>query len=338
MWRSSDTRAGPTFRFTESLEMHSAYGTRLLSIGEIFDRAVHVTIANLLLFVAIIGVVEVPARAVIDWTSRAGLSRSFGVEGKMVADPRLLINYFTLMNDPHATAVNWSGLLWYLASLLPLSLAVAAASIASLQFLSGEMPKMRVAYRSAIRRLAPVIGASILSWVTYLIGTAAVAIVVVISLVVWFLIFQRGGGALAGASLDGFAAGSILTGLAIIAWLTPLANCTFAGAALYVTRPFRAFREAWTMTMSRGLRGRSLAFGAAFLALILVQELFRLIVCGFLSDVTHVPWVSFVASDAITLLALIFGMALAVVFYLDARNRVAVLQDPLANQENSRSQ
>jgi hypothetical protein len=126
--------------------------------------------------------------------------------------------------------------------------------------------------------------------------------------------------------------------VAAIALLTPFSNCIFAGAALYPIRPFRALREAWSMTMSRGLRGRSLAFGAAFLALILVQEFFRLIVCGFLSDVTHLPWLSFVASDALTLLALIFGMALAVVYYLDARNRVAILQDPLANQENSRSQ
>jgi preprotein translocase subunit SecG len=338
MWRSSDTCAGPTSRVTETDEMQSAFGSRLLSIGEIFDRAVHVTIANLLPFIAIVGLVEVPARAIIDWTSRVGLTRSFGVEGKMVADPRLLASYFTLMHDPHATAVNWSGLLWYLGSLIPFSLAIAAASIASHEFLSGETPKMVSAYRSAIRRLAPVIGASVLSWGTYTLGIAAVAVVVVVSLVVWFLLFQRGGGALAGASLDGFAAGSVFTALAAIAWLTPLANCTFVGAALYVIRPFKSLREAWKMTMSRGLRGRSLAFGAAFLALMLAQEFFRLIVCGFLSDVTHVPWISFVASDAITLLALIFGMALAVVYYLDARNRVALIQDPLAEQENSRSQ
>jgi hypothetical protein len=31
-------------------------------------------------------------------------------------------------------------------------------------------------------------------------------------------------------------------------------------------------------------------------------------------------------------------MALAVVFYLDARNRVGSLQDPLAERENSQSQ
>jgi hypothetical protein len=68
--------------------MHSGYGTRLLSIGEIFDRAVHLTIANLLPLAAIVGLVAVPVRAIADWIGRDGLSRSFGAAGKIVADPR----------------------------------------------------------------------------------------------------------------------------------------------------------------------------------------------------------------------------------------------------------
>src|SRR5471030_2752433 len=99
--------------------MHSAYGTRLLSIGEIFDRAVHLTIANLLLLTAIVGVVEVPARALIDWMSRGGLSRSFVIDGRIIADPRLLADYFTLIRDPNPH-VNWPVLVWYLAALFPL--------------------------------------------------------------------------------------------------------------------------------------------------------------------------------------------------------------------------
>jgi hypothetical protein len=318
--------------------MHSAHGTRLLSIGEIFDRAVHLTVANLLPLAAIVGLVAVPTRAVADWMDRDALSRSFGAEGKIVVDPRLLVNYFTLIRDPHAHSFNWPALLWVVASLLPLSLAVAAASIASQAFLNGERPELGAAYRSAIRRLAPVIGASMLVWAAYLAGIVAVFIAVSILWIAWVAILTIVGGTVTSSQIVVLTAVLGLAVVAAFAWLAPLGNCTFAGAALHMTRPFRALREAWTMTMSRGLRGRSLALGAAVLALAVAQQFIRLTLCGFLSDVTHWLWLSFVASDAITLLSLIFGIAIAVVFYLDARNRVGLLQDPLANRENSGSQ
>lgn len=318
--------------------MHSAHGTRLLSIGEIFDRAVHVTIANLLPLVAIVGIVAVPVRAIADWISRDALTRYFGAEGRIVADPRLFTNFLDLIRDPDPHSFNWPSQIWLVASLFPMSLAIAAASIASLTFLNGERPALGAAYRFAIRRLAPVVGASMLSWGVFVVGIVVVVIVLVAFIFVWLLTVKPEGGAIAGVTLIVFTAAMILSIFAVIASITPLANCTFAGAALYTIRPFTALREAWTMTMSRGLRGRTFALGAGLFAVTLAQGFIALALCGFLSNVTHSPWLSFVANDAITLLTLIFSAALAVVFYLDARNRVGFIQDPLAEQENSRSQ
>jgi hypothetical protein len=338
MLRSSDTRAGPTSRLPESREMHSAYGARLLSIGEIFDRAIHLTVANVLPLVAIVGLVAVPIRAIADWVDRDALNRSFRVYGQIVADPRLLASFFTLNRDPHPHPFNWWSVLWSLASLFPLSLAVAAASIASQKFLNGERTVLGSAYLTAIRRLAPVIGATILALATYLAALVAVAIVVFVFWFVLLFIVAAVGGPTNIVPVVGITAMVFFLFVTAIVWIIPLAYCTTTGAALYVIRPFQALREAWTMTMVRGLRARSLAFGAALVALVIVQELIRLALCGFLSDVTHSPWLSFVASDVITLLALIFGMALAVVFYLDARNRTSLIQDPLATHENSATQ
>jgi hypothetical protein len=172
---------------------------------------------------------------------------------------------------------------------------------------------------------------------TYLAAIFAVAITVFVFWFVWLLILAARGGATDSMPVAGIIAMVFFLVAAAIVWLIPLANCTTTGAALYARRPFQALREAWAMTMVRGMRGRSLAFGAALLALALVQLIIRMALCGFLLDVTHVPWLSFVASDAITLLVSIIGMALAVVFYLDSRNRTTLIQDPLAEQENSQA-
>ncbi|HEY7982196.1 MAG TPA: hypothetical protein VID19_12005 [Candidatus Eremiobacteraceae bacterium] len=317
--------------------MHSAYGTRQLSIGEIFDRAIHITIANLLPLAAIVGLVDVPIRAIADWLDRAALSRSYGAYGKIVADPRLLASFLTLTRDPHAHPFNWWTLLWTLVALFPLSLAVAAASIASQEFLRGDTPKLGAVYRSAIGRLGPVIGATMLALATYLVAILAVVIALFIFWFVWLFIVAVAGGPANTVPVAGITAMMFFFFAAAMVWIIPLTYCTTTGAALNAIRPFLAWREAWAMTMVRGLRARSLAFGAALLALVLVQEFIRLAVCGFLLDVTHVPLISFVISDAISLLALLIGMALAVVFYLDARNRVDLIQDPLAAQENSQA-
>jgi hypothetical protein len=318
--------------------MHSVFGTRLLSIGEIFDRAINLTVANLLPLVAIIALVDVPIRAIADWLDRGDLSRTFGAAGIIMKDPRQIANFFTLSRDPNAHAFNWFSLLWIVVSVIPLSFGTAAASIASQEFLMGGRPGFRTAYRSAIRRLGPVVGATILALATYLFAIVAAIIAVYVSLFVWLMILKAAHGVTNSLSLVGVTAMLFVVFAAAIMWIIPLANCTTTGAALYAIRPIRAFREAWAMTMVRGRRWRSLAFGAALIALALVQEFIWLAVCGFLSDVTHSTWLAFVASDAITLLGLIIGMALAVVFYLDARNRTALIQDPLAKRENSQSQ
>lgn len=315
--------------------MHSAYGTRLLSIGEIFDRAVHLTIANLLPLTAIVGLVFVPARAVTDWLSRDGYSRYFGVLGKIAADPRLLASYFSLMHDPNAKSVNWPSLIWFVFALIPMTLALAAASIASQAILKGESLKLGTAYRIAARRLAQVIGASFLTWAASAALIIAAVVAVSILWIIWVVILSIGGGSVGSSSVAGLTAALVLSLIAAVALLAPLADCTFAGAALNVVRPFQALREAWIMTMSRGLLGRSLALGAAILALTVAQLSVSSAVCGVLADVTHSTWLSFVAQDSISLLATIFGAALAVSFYLDARNRSGLIQDPLAERENA---
>ena len=90
--------------------------------------------------------------------------------------------------------------------------------------------------------------------------------------------------------------------------------------------------------MSRGVRGRSFVFGTAFIAFSVVEEFISAAVCGVLSDVTHSTWLSFVALDVTSLLALIFTTALAVVYFLDARNRVGLIQEASAARENSQAQ
>jgi hypothetical protein len=166
----------------------------------------------------------------------------------------------------------------------------------------------------------------------------ATIIVVVVIWFVWLLIFKAGGGAVTSAQVVVLFALIVPPFAVVAAWMIPLVNCTTTAAALYAVRPFRSLREAWTMTMSRGLRGRSFAFGAAIIAFTVVEEFISLAVCGALSDVTHSRWLSFVVLDVTTLLALIFTTALAVVFYLDARNRVGLIQEALAERENSRAQ
>lgn len=318
--------------------MHSAYGTRLLSIGEILDRAVNLTIANLLPLAAIVGLVHVPVRAVTDWLDRDQWVRYFGALGKIVEDPRLLPYFFALIRDPHPTSFNWPFMLWIIAAQFPLSLAFAAASIASLEFLDGGRPRVGTTYRTAVNRFAPLVGTSILVWALYIAGVIAVVIAGLLLWFAWFLIFKAGGGAIASAPVAVLTAGLFVTTGAATGLITPLANCTFAGTALYVVRPFRTLREAWTMTMSRGLRGRSLAFGAAIIAIWTVQEIISTAVSGVLSNITHSPWLSLIVRDAIWLVESTFFTVLAVVFYLDARNRIALVQDPLADRENSQAQ
>ena len=317
--------------------MHSAYGSRLLSIGEIFDRAVHVTVANLLPLVMIVGLVSVPTRAIADWLSKDAINHTFGAEGKVVADPRLLPYFFTLARDPQSHGFNWPALIWFLVALLPLSLSIGAASIAARGILAGEASKLGTAYTAAFRRLAPIFGASILAWAVYFAAIIAIVIIGVVFLAVWGLTIARGGSIGASSAMAVVVVAFAAIGAAIV-WLAPLANCTSVGAALYPLRPFRALREARMMTMSRGHRARSFAFGVALLAFVVAQQLITWTVCGFLSNVSHSAWLSFVASDTMALLALTFEVSLGVVFYLDARNRIAELQDPLSEQQNSRNQ
>jgi len=317
--------------------MHSGYGTRLLSIGEIIDRAVHLTIANLLPLAAIIGLVDVPVRAIADWLDRDDLSHYFGAVGKIVADPRMFTSYFTLIQSPHSQSP-WNTLLWVLASFLPLSLAVAAASIASEKILLGERLKVGAAYSSAIRRLGPVIGASILTFAMFTVAFVVVGVAASVPWIVWVTILASGGQTITSSQTVVLFALLIPSLAAVAVWMIPLTNCTFTGAALNAVRPFRALREAWTMTMSRGLRGRSFALGGALIAITVVEVFISTALCGVLSVVTHSSWLSFVARDLISLLALIFFTALAVVFYLDARNRTGIIQDPLAERENSQAQ
>jgi|GEM_PF-4884879 len=314
--------------------MHSGYGTRLLSIGEIFDRAVHLTIANLLPLAVIVGLVALPAHAIADWVERDELSRYFVTVGKIVADPRMFANFGVLIQGPHLLNP-WIAVLWNLVTLFPVSLATAAASIATQELLKGEKPSFGRAYLSAIRRVAPVTGACMLIIAILAADLVAALIVMLLLWLVTLVVGAAGGPALSRSNVSDFLTLSIPLFAVIVIWTSPLMNCTSVGAALYARKPLQAIREAWTMTMSRGLRGRSLALGTAFVAFTVVQEFVRSAVCGVLSILTHSTWFSFIARDSISFLALIFWTVLAVVFYLDARNRTGLIQDPLAERENA---
>jgi hypothetical protein len=170
---------------------------------------------------------------------------------------------------------------------------------------------------------------------------AALLAAIIVVLVLWFIwltIITAGGGNITVAQVLILFPLFVPTLAVLAAWTIPLTYCITTAAALYAVRPFRALREAWTMTMSRGPRGRSYAFGAAIIAFSVVQIFISSAVCGVLSDVTHSSWLSFVLRDVISILVWIFTSAIAVVFYIDARNRVGSIQEALATRENSQAQ
>ena len=87
------------------------------------------------------------------------------------------------------------------------------------------------------------------------------------------------------------------------------------------------------MATVRGMRLRTAAIAAGFLALFS----FEWLVVGVLTNVTHAQIVS-IAGPTLSLLTGLLNSVLMVVFYLDARNRVGLLQEASAARENSQRQ
>jgi hypothetical protein len=299
-------------------------GARLLSIGEIFDRAVNVVLKNFLPLSLAYGITLLPFRIFDDWVQRSTQGRFDSAIGTVIGNPHLLSQFARLSVDPtHKTSLAGWGLIGV--GLIVGGLAGALLATVALRILRGERPEPLQAFSRALSVWFRVV---VLQIATLLVA----ALVVFAALVIWVIpaliwpVVRTPGGVVVTLSIT-FA----LLFCSLEAW----GFCAFGAIVLDGVGVSRAMTSAWKMTMTRAMRLRSLAFGFGIFACDVISLVFTFALVGIAYLVTHQSAVGFALRELSNLAIAVFINVAGIVFYLDAKTRYAAIQDAAQNRENS---
>ncbi|HLJ84180.1 MAG TPA: hypothetical protein VKT51_08435 [Candidatus Eremiobacteraceae bacterium] len=304
--------------------MNDPNATRLLSVGEIFDRAVHVVLRNFLQLTLAYGIFNIPFVALQDWIQRSAQARFDLALGTVVANPRLISQFFRLSQDPtkKSLASDWI----FIALGLAVSV-LAACLVANLteRILRGERPaavqvipkSLRVLYRLVAQQFAIV-------FIAFLIF--------IVIVIIWALPALMWPAARSPAVLTAaISLSAALLFCALEAW----GYCAFGAVALDDSGVVRAMRTGWRMTMTKAAVSRSFVFGFGILAFDVLAVIFSFALAGFAVDVTHQVVVARVLEVLLGVAIATFVNVAGTIFYLDANARYSAIQDAAQNRENS---
>jgi hypothetical protein len=307
-------------------------GARLLSIGEIFDRAINVVLRNIAQLSLAYGLVWLPIRLFIDWLDRSDERRFYEAIGKVIANPRLFSQFNQLTHGPaQARDLSFWGLLTL--DLITGALAASLLAIVVARLLRGENADVFRALPQAINRWLRIV---LLQSAT-LLAVTIIALILVLALLVPAAVWAAASGLKVlptGVTFAVFIALLIeftVLFLALEAW----GYCAFGAIAIDGIGVGRAMQGAWLMTFRKSARLRSLAFGFCIFSSYVLGTLFALAFGGLADLLTHQIAVGVAVRDVLILVEIVFFNAAGIVFYLDAKARYAAIQDAAQNRENS---
>lgn len=283
---------------------------RPLRIGEIFDRAVTLCVANFvpLAIVALFYVVPMAVAGIFQQrdTARSWESMIAVMRGHGASIPR--------------SATNWGlqiGLVAWVAIAAPFAHMAIAAAVAQ-RYRESEMD-WRTAFAAALRQWLPVIGVMVFGVIAFVTavfgGSIGLGLLIGLSAVL-----------VAASKLAAIVFG-IVGILLFIAWLLALMVLTiaifFMFLALVIERaPFiTAIGSGFTRIFNRKELLRALAMALAFMALELGLTLISYTIIGVVDIWWHAFVAGAVALSAVNLLTVIFSATLFTVYYFDVRVR-----------------
>jgi len=307
-------------------------GARLLSIGEIFDRAISVLLRNFLTLTIAYGVIALPVRLSVDWVQRSTQGRFNSAIAAVIANPTLLSQFVKLSTDPtQKPGLGESALLAL--GFVGLALASCLLAVVAARLLSGDTADALQLLPRALSR-----------WFRLLLLELATAFVaaccLIATLIVWFLpatiwTIARGPNALTTNEAGALFVAMLLSLAVLFCWLEAWAFCAFGAIAVDGVGVGSAMRTAWILTSRKSLRLRSLAFGVSALSCYVIGTITSLAVFGFVGYLTHQAVLETTVRELILLELAVFINVAGIVFYLDAKARYAAIQDAARSRENS---
>src|SRR5579872_794327 len=289
-------------------------GARLLSIGEIFDRAISVLFRNVWTLTLTFGAFLLPYVLLFSWVERALAVRVYGAIESVIAHPDRSPAFNPISPSNRLDANGW----WLIAlGLIVFPLAGAAIAAFTAGTASGDRPSFSTSLRRAFRSWPRSVWVSLLSVVGVASGIFVVAAVYFVAMVIWVVAANQ--------PFSDKAAAAFVVVVAIITSLfaigaVPWATYAFGAATLDDVGPFGALVGAWRMCFRRSAAVRSLLFGFGMWAIVVVGMLFFYII-AVIGIAIHQNY----AASAVRLIGLtelaVFVNVAGALFYLDGKAR-----------------
>lgn len=312
--------------------MDVPFGSRLLSIGEIFDRALTVVIKNFIPLALAYGIIALPFRFFVDWIQLPDHMRFSSAIAAVIANPSLTSRFGTMIADPSGRPdlTFW----WYFfAEFLATSLATALLAVMTAGVLRGDRPTLSRALGQSFPRWPRILGVA-------LIELSAVAVLLVTVLVVWIvpavILFPPSGPhAITPNQALGLVLGALATFVLLAFPLQAWGFCAFGAVALGDAGILRSLRDAWRMVYKRRSIARSFAFGAAFIAGYVFCASPIVLFASLFDALARQYAIGAVIRESITLALVVFVEVAGIIYYLDAKKRYEIFQDAARTRENS---
>jgi len=290
-------------------------GARLLSIGEIFDRAISVLFRNFLSLTFCFGAFLLPYSLLLSWVERSSSGKVFGAIGSAIAHPGRSTN-LNLLNPAYRLDANaW----WLMAlGLVIFTLAGAMLVVSTAGIVNGDRPSLSSSIRRAFWRWPHAVGVLLLSVGGVAGGIFTVAATYFIWIVIWDVTTNQATFS-DSAAMVYVVVVCLATFALAIAWI-PWGACAFSAAALGEFGVFGALRNAWKACFRRSIAVRSLLFGFGMWAIVLVGILFSYVLAAIGIAIHQINAAAVVRLVALTEIA-VFVNAAGAVFYLDAKAR-----------------
>jgi hypothetical protein len=290
-------------------------GARLLSIGEIFDRAISIVLGNFLSLTLSFGAFLLPYTLLLSWVEHALAGKVSGAISSAISHPDRPTS-LNLLDPAYRLDANGVWLIALGIIVFPLAGAMLAVSTAAI--VNGDRPSFSSSSRRAFRRWPQALGVSLLSMGSVAGSVFGVAAAYLITLVIWDMATNQSTFSDSAAMVYVIVLSIVTVVFAIGA--IPWAACAFGATVLDDVGVFRALRNAWRACFRRSVAVRSLLFGFGTWAILFVFVLFSYILAA-IGIAIHQNYAAFaVRLVALTEIA-VFVNAAGAVFYLDAKAR-----------------
>lgn len=304
-------------------------GARLLSIGEIFDRAISVSLKNFWTLTLTCGAVLLPYMLLFSWVERAFAGKIYGAVESVIAHPDRSPNF-----NPGAPSYRLDANGWWLIALGLVIFPLAGAAIAACtaDTVNGDRPSFSCSFRRAFRSWPRSVWVSFLSMIGVASGIFVVGAIYFVTVVVWIVATNQ-------STFSDSAAMAFVVVIGIMTSLftigaVPWTTYAFGAATLDGVGAFRALLNAWRACFRRPTIVRSLLFGFGMWAIIIIGLLFIYIIALIGIAVYQNYAASAVRLIVLTELA-VFANVAGALFYLDAKTRYTAIQDAAQKRENS---